>query len=83
MIAGKAAARPLLESDSQIVDLVTEQVEVTGYGRLAYKTSRYTTRFTTSESSEILTASGTHLWILHKQPDAEWKVALVTWQPAS
>ena len=83
MIVGKEAARSLLDSDVQIVELTTEQVEITGCGQLAYKTSRYTTRFTTSENTEILTASGTHLWILHKQPNAEWKVALVTWQPAS
>ncbi|MGG6242069.1 YybH family protein [Nodosilinea sp. AN01ver1] len=83
MIVGKDAACSLLESDVQIVELTTEQVEITGHGRLAYKTSRYTTRFVSPESGEILAASGTHLWILHKQPDAQWKVALVTWQPAS
>lgn len=83
MIVGKDAARPLLESNIQIVELTTEQVEIIGHGSLAYKTSRYTTRFISPESGKILTASGTHLWILHKQPDAQWKVALVTWQPAS
>ncbi|HEY9815179.1 MAG TPA: DUF4440 domain-containing protein [Candidatus Obscuribacterales bacterium] len=79
MMVGKDAARPLLESPIQIVELVTDQIEIVGHDRLAYKTSRYTTRFTTPDSDEVLTAAGTHLWILHKQPDTQWKVALVTW----
>ena len=84
VLVGKDAARPLLvHNGREIVDIQTEDVEVCGSGDIAYKTSKYTTRFVAGATDSEQVARGSHLWILHKQDNEEWKVALVTWQPSS
>jgi uncharacterized protein (TIGR02246 family) len=83
VLVGKEAARSLLvHPGTRIVDIQTEDVEVCGSGDIAYKTSKYTTRFVAGGNTEQV-ARGSHLWILRKQDNEEWKVALVTWQPSS
>jgi uncharacterized protein (TIGR02246 family) len=84
VLVGKEAARRLLvHTGTGIVDIQTEDVEVSGSGDIAYKTSKYTTRFVTGGRDTEEVARGSHLWILRKQDNEEWKVALVTWQPSS
>jgi ketosteroid isomerase-like protein len=85
VLVGKEAARQLLvHTGTGIVDIQTEDVEVSGSGDIAYKTSKYTTRFVAGGSRDTEeVARGSHLWILRKQDNEEWKVALVTWQPSS
>ncbi|GAB4380954.1 MAG: hypothetical protein Kow00121_38340 [Elainellaceae cyanobacterium] len=83
VLIGKDAARPMLnDPETKIIEILTEDVEIFGSDRVASKTSRYTTRFTGSGSTAVKVASGIHLWILHKQNDGQWQVALVTWQSA-
>ena len=83
VLVGKEAASLLVHTGTQIVDIQTADVEVCGSGNVAYKTSKYTTRFVAEGTDSEQVARGTHLWILHKQGNEEWKVALVTWQPSS
>ena len=45
VLVGKEAASLLVHTGTQIVDIETEDVEVCGSGDVAYKTSKYTTRF--------------------------------------
>jgi uncharacterized protein (TIGR02246 family) len=84
VLVGKEAARQLLvHTGTGIVDIQTEDVEVSGSGDIAYKTSKYTTRFVAGGRDTEEVTRGSHLWILRKQDNEEWKVALVTWQPSS
>ena len=83
MLVGKEAASLLVHTGTQIVDIQTSDVEVCGSGDVAYKTSKYTTRFVAHGTDSEQVARGSHLWILHKQGNEEWEVALVTWQPSS
>ncbi len=55
------------------MDIQTEDVEVWGSGDIAYKTSKYTTRLVTGDAEQIV--RGSHLWVLRKQENGEWKVA--------
>lgn len=81
ILVGKAAARSLLDNpETEIIEISTHTIEMVGNDSMAYKTSRFTTRFTTDGGATEQVVSGTHLWILHKQTDGQWRVALVTWQ---
>lgn len=84
MMVGHDAARSLLvQPGLQILDIATAGIDIQGSDRLAYKTCRYRTTFTTTYEGDQQVATGTHLWILHKQTDDQWRVALVTWQAAT
>ncbi len=83
MVVGQAAGRELLAAtDVEVRDIQTADIQIRGNGNLAYKTSTYCTRFSSTGSSELRVTRGTHLWILRKT-DGEWRVTLVTWQPAT
>jgi uncharacterized protein (TIGR02246 family) len=81
VLVGKEAASLLVHTGTEIVDIQTADVQVCGSGDLAYKTSKYTTRFVSEGRDGEQVSRGSHLWILRKQDNDEWKVALVTWQP--
>ena len=83
VLVGKEAASLLLHTGTEIVDVQTANIQICGSADIAYKTSDYTTRFVAEGTGNERVARGTHLWILHKQQNAEWKVALVTWQASS
>ncbi len=83
VLVGKEAASLLVHTGTEIIDIQTADLEVCGSGDVAYKTSKYTTRFVAEGTDSEQVARGSHLWILHKQDDEEWEVALVTWQPSS
>lgn len=81
VLIGKEAAHSLLDgTEIEIIDIATKEVKIKGSSEIAYKTSRYTTKFRVKDTDEIQVISGTHLWILHKQENRQWQVALVTWQ---
>lgn len=84
VLIGKDAACSLLDDkDIEIINIATDQIQINGSGKVAYKTSKYTTQFRVRGTDEIQVISGTHLWILHKQENRQWQVALVTWQSAA
>lgn len=84
VLIGKDAARSLLDDKvTEIINIETERIQISGSGEIAYKTSRYITQFRMKDTDEIQVISGTHLWILHKQENRQWQVALVTWQLAA
>ena len=77
VLVGKEAARPLLAHlGMRVVDIQKEDLEVWGCGDIAYKTSKYTTRLVTEDTEQVV--RGTHLWVLRRLDNGEWKVALVT-----
>src|SRR5262245_44918540 len=84
VLVGKVeVASVLINTGLEIVEIRTSDVEICGTADLAYKTSKYRTRFVVKGIDSEQIAQGSHLWILHKQDNEEWKVALVTWQPSS
>jgi len=82
-VVGKDAARQLLmPAGITIHSITTSDVRVEGSGGLAYKTAAYESRYMVEASGETHTECGRHVWVL-RRAGAEWKVALVTWQPAN
>ena len=80
MLVGREAARRLLtEAQVELENIVASDLQVEISGDLAYKTSRYETRYRLPAQRELDVARGTHLWILRRE-GADWRVALVTWQ---
>ena len=83
LLVGKEAARELLaEPGVEIREIQTGDIQIRGSGSFAYKISTYSTRYSVAGSSEVRVTRGTHLCILLKT-DCEWRVALVSWQPAT
>jgi uncharacterized protein (TIGR02246 family) len=77
-LEGREAARQLLQAaPMELLDIRAGDLRVEHSGELAFKTSRYETRYRTGGREEV--ARGTHLWILRREGVA-WRVALVTWQ---
>jgi ketosteroid isomerase-like protein len=80
MLVGREAARRLLrEAQVELENIVASDLQVEISGDLAYKTSRYETRYRLPAQGELHVARGTHLWILRREGEG-WRVALVTWQ---
>ncbi len=82
LVSKEAATELLAEPGVEIREIQTADIRIRGSGSFAYKTSTYSTRYAAAGSSEVRVMRGTHLWILRKT-DGEWRVALVTWQPAT
>jgi ketosteroid isomerase-like protein len=78
-LEGREAGRQLLGAgQGELLDIRASDLRVEYSGELAFKTSRYETRYRASGREHV--AHGTHLWILRRE-GAAWRVALVTWQP--
>jgi ketosteroid isomerase-like protein len=77
-LEGRDAARQLLQAGQvELLDIRAGDLHVEHSGELAFKTSRYETRYRAGGQDGV--ARGTHLWILRRE-GAAWRVALVTWQ---
>ena len=77
-LEGLEAGRELLEAArGELLDIRAGDLRVERCGGLAFKTSRYETRYRKSGQEGVV--RGTHLWILRLEARA-WRVALVTWQ---
>jgi ketosteroid isomerase-like protein len=75
---GREAGRQLLQAgQAEVLDIRAGDLRVEHSGDLAFKLSRYETRYRVSGQEGV--ARGTHLWILRREGVA-WRVALVTWQ---
>jgi ketosteroid isomerase-like protein len=80
MLVGREAGRRLLrEARVELENIVASDLQIEISGDLAYKTSRYETRYRQPAQGELHVARGTHLWILRRE-GADWRVAMVTWQ---
>ena len=77
-LEGREAARQLLHTaQGHLLDISAADVRIEHSSELAFKTSRYETRYRSGEGERV--ARGTHLWILRREGEV-WRVALVTWQ---
>jgi uncharacterized protein (TIGR02246 family) len=79
-LVGKEVIRQWLSAaEVEIRELHIANRRIDGEGSVAYLTSNYSTAYITGGSAVIAKADGTHLWILRKRADGEWKVAIITW----
>jgi ketosteroid isomerase-like protein len=60
-----------------LLDIRATDLRVECSGDLAWKTSRYETRYYMAGEEKV--ARGTHLWVLRRE-GATWRVVAVTWQ---
>jgi len=83
MLVGREAGRRLLtDTPAEVESIVASDLQIEINGDVAYKTSRYETRYRLPGQGKLYVARGTHVWILRCEA-AEWRVALVTWQVES
>ena len=80
VLEGKEAiTRWLKGTEVEIKSLEVTDFRIGGSGTVAYKIGNYTTAYKARGSSEVSRVKGTHLWILQKIRNGEWRVAIVTW----
>jgi ketosteroid isomerase-like protein len=78
VMEGHEAGRQLLQATGvELMDIQAGDLRIEHSGDLAFKTSKYVTRYRAGEQEGV--ARGTHLWILRREGLA-WRVVLVTWQ---
>jgi len=78
VMEGREAARQLLQAaHMELLDIHAGDLHIEHSGELAFKTSRYETRYRAGGQEGV--TRGTHLWILRRE-GVGWRVALVTWQ---
>ena len=78
LLEGREAGRQLLQAGGvELMDIRAGDLRVEHSGELAFKTSRYETRYRTGGQEGVM--RGTHLWILRRE-GLTCRVALVTWQ---
>ncbi len=67
--------------DMSFADMRAEALAIDGRGDLAFLRGRYSEAFTPQGGSETVQRTGKFLWILRKQPDGSWLVALAIGNP--
>ena len=73
-IRGKDAIRNWLSKpQDRIEDIRLTPITLDGDASVAYKVANFETRLASA------TVTGTHIWVLRRQPDSTWRVALVAW----
>jgi ketosteroid isomerase-like protein len=79
-IRGKTAIREWLEtSRDRIEDIHISDVAVDGHHFGAYKFANFRTRYVPYGSKEGVTVTGWHLWVLQRDAEFQWRVAMVVW----
>ena len=77
VLEGREAGRQLLQAAGvELVDIHAGDLRVEHSGQLAFKTSRYETRYRAGGQERV--TRGTHLWLL-RRAGLTWRVALITW----
>lgn len=79
-LRGRQAIRRWLSGPPVLI----EEIEISGLaivgdGRVAWKTCDFVTVSRAAGAVSPTVSRGSHLWILRRQDDGEWRVAVVTW----
>ncbi len=78
-VKGRAAIQNWMAAFS-LTDLTITPLEIDGRDGLAYVRAPYSLSGTlTADMSEVVTDSGRGVWLLRKQPDGSWLIALDIW----
>lgn len=79
-LRGKAAVRAwLVEPFVRIEELEVRNVRIEGDGGVAYKVADYQTRYVPDGSMHPVTSAGSHVWVLCRGADRQWRVSFVAW----
>lgn len=62
-----------------IHDLALSNLEISGDGRVAWKTCEFVTTWQPKGAYTPITERGSHLWVLHKTDSGDWRVVVATW----
>ncbi len=79
-IRGKPAIRAWLgASRDHVEDIRLRKVTVAGDRFAAYRIANFRTRYVPSGSTDAVTMTGWHLWVMRRNADAVWRVSVVAW----
>jgi uncharacterized protein (TIGR02246 family) len=74
-----AISKYLNASTVEVKDIQIKDLEVRGSDTVAYLIANYHSRFLIEGEAEPQESTGTHLWILRKESEGIWRVAVVAW----
>jgi ketosteroid isomerase-like protein len=79
-LRGSRAIRTWLSGPPVLIDEIEiSNLAIAGDGRVAWKTCDFVTVSRAAGAGRSTVSRGSHLWILRRQDDGEWRVVLVTW----
>jgi ketosteroid isomerase-like protein len=79
-LRGKPAILAWLDGlGGRIEDVILSGILIDGHGPIGYKVADYRTRWVPADSNRPIVNTGSHLWVLRRQADSSWRVALVAW----
>ena len=79
-LRGRAEILDWLGGQPRTTDEVTlSNLQIDGDEHLAYKVADFRTRSKQTGSEETVVSSGSHMWVLRRNTDDSWKVAVVAW----
>ncbi|HLA10516.1 MAG TPA: DUF4440 domain-containing protein [Pyrinomonadaceae bacterium] len=79
-IVGRKALTEWLQHESSDVISVDSEIRLLrGNETMAYKIAAFSSTSRVASTGEVLTSSGSHLWILERSTEGKWRVALLTW----
>ena len=77
---GRTEILEWLGGQPQTTDEVTlTNLKIDGDGQLAYKVADFRTSSTQAGSDDAVVSAGSHMWVLRRDSDDAWKIAVVTW----
>ena len=79
-LRGREAIRSWLSDPSALIDEIEiSNLAIAGDGRVAWKTCDFVTASRAAGTACSTVYRGSHLWILRRQDDSEWRVVVVSW----
>ena len=79
-IRGKAAIGAWFGSDrDRILDIRVSDARVDGEGPVAYRVANFRTRYVPYGSTDPVTVTGWHFWVMRRDAESGWRVAVVAW----
>ena len=79
-IVGKeSVANYLTSMKMELTEIDIMDLSISGTDSFAYLMSNYRTQFLTGGHTGIHEAKGSHLWILQKAGDGDWRIAVLAW----
>lgn len=79
VVGRKALAEWLRPEGSDVISVDSEIRLLRGNETMAYKIAAFSSTSRVASTGEVVTISGSHLWILERGTKGEWLVALLTW----
>lgn len=80
-LRGRQAIRCWLSGPRVLIDEIEiSRLAIAGGGRVAWKTCDFVTVSRSADAATSTVTRGSHLWILRRQDDGQWRVVVVTWR---